>query len=202
MAVILIAFGLAGILVIALFELMNSIERWADAGRIRKLLRYEQEYTPRADALASENGDSGMAISGTDHHRDPGAFRSNQVPPTVTESAYGNGGDVEFTNMYTHRTKSDAGDVLQSAHEILSDRNGQYGDPENTFALVADLWNDYLAFDAGVMRAITPTDVAMMMALLKIARIRRTPTRDSYIDLIGYAALAAQVSNGQTHETD
>lgn len=39
-------------------------------------------------------------------------------------------------------------------------------------------------------------DVAMMMALLKIARIRTgTATDDSYVDLAGYAACGAEINS-------
>lgn len=39
-------------------------------------------------------------------------------------------------------------------------------------------------------------DVAMMMALLKIARIRTgTATNDSYVDLAGYAACGAEINS-------
>ena len=42
---------------------------------------------------------------------------------------------------------------------------------------------------------VTPTDVAMMMALLKIARVGTSfvgGTADSFVDLAGYAACGAE----------
>lgn len=42
----------------------------------------------------------------------------------------------------------------------------------------------------------TANDVAMMMALLKIARIRTgTATDDSYVDLAGYAACGSEINS-------
>lgn len=38
----------------------------------------------------------------------------------------------------------------------------------------------------------TPRKVAELMLLLKIARTVTSPTEDSYIDLIGYAAIAGE----------
>lgn len=44
----------------------------------------------------------------------------------------------------------------------------------------------------------TANDVAMMMALLKIARIRTgTATDDSYVDLAGYAACGAEINSNK-----
>lgn len=70
---------------------------------------------------------------------------------------------------------------------VCGEREQNYGSPENNFALIAELWSAY----RGV--TFTPVDVAMMMALLKIARIRTgTGTYDSFVDLAGYAACAAE----------
>ena len=55
-----------------------------------------------------------------------------------------------------------------------------------------------LAF--GVYKGVefTANDVAMMMALLKIARIRTgTATDDSYVDLAGYAACGAEINSNK-----
>lgn len=79
--------------------------------------------------------------------------------------------------------------VLKDAiHCVCGDREQDYGTPENNFALIADLWSAY----RGV--TFTPVDVAMMMALLKVARIRTGRGKmDSFVDLAGYAACAAEI---------
>lgn len=83
--------------------------------------------------------------------------------------------------------------VLDRAREcVCGDRDQEYGSPENNFRLIADLWNAYLGeFDGELV--IKPKDVAMMMALLKIARIKTGFKADSYIDLAGYAACGAEI---------
>ena len=73
---------------------------------------------------------------------------------------------------------------------VCANREDQYGSPEDNFGLIAKLWTDYCNcgynFDAH--------DVAMMMALLKIARIRNGNFKaDSYIDLAGYAACGCEL---------
>lgn len=79
-------------------------------------------------------------------------------------------------------------EILETAIKtVCEDRQDQYGDPEDNFNVISDLWGTYLDIP------ITGQDVAMMMALLKIARIRNGQHKDdNYVDLAGYAACAAE----------
>lgn len=79
--------------------------------------------------------------------------------------------------------------TLEQAMSIVcQDREAQYGSPEDNFEVISALWSDYLGCD------IEPHDVAMLMALLKIARIKSGRYKDdNYIDLAGYAACAAEI---------
>lgn len=78
-------------------------------------------------------------------------------------------------------------ELLTTANTLVNgDRNAQYGDPRQDFQRTADFWNTYLELAEGT---IQPHDVAAMMGLLKLSRIRWSPTRfDSWVDLAGYAA--------------
>ena len=70
---------------------------------------------------------------------------------------------------------------------VLKDRNNSYGGPEDSFGVIANLWSVYLG------RKVYPADVAMMMSLLKIARIKGNQGyADGYVDLAGYAACGAE----------
>lgn len=89
--------------------------------------------------------------------------------------------------------------VLEKARAcVCGEREEDYGSPEDSFGCIAELWEAYLraaciAPDATV--AVTPTDVAMLMALLKIARVGTSfvgGTADSFVDLTGYAACGAE----------
>lgn len=71
---------------------------------------------------------------------------------------------------------------------VCGDRERDYGTPEDNFGTIARLWTVYLD------TAIAPVDVAMMMALLKVARIKNGGgTGDSFVDLAGYAACGAEI---------
>jgi hypothetical protein len=63
-------------------------------------------------------------------------------------------------------------DILATASEyVTKDRATTHGDAEDNFRRIADLWNAYLGVDD-----ITSIDVAVMLALLKVARIKQNPT--------------------------
>ena len=81
-------------------------------------------------------------------------------------------------------------DTLKMAAACVGGRREEdYGSPENNFRTIADLWTAYKR------HPFTPVDVAMMMALLKIARISTgTATEDSFVDLAGYAACGAEIA--------
>ena len=81
-------------------------------------------------------------------------------------------------------------ECLKKAMEIVcTDRESQYGAPEDNFAKIADLWSIYLRSD------IDSEDVSMMMALFKIARASTGKYKaDNYIDLAGYAACGMEIA--------
>lgn len=85
---------------------------------------------------------------------------------------------------------------------VCGQREQDYGKPEDNFGTIGILWSTYLraahpdlAAVMGVNR-IDAKDVAVMMALLKIARIATGSTEDSFVDLAGYAACAAEIATG------
>lgn len=86
--------------------------------------------------------------------------------------------------------------ILSMARDcICVDRNDQYGEPDNSFELIARLWSDYKG------DPFTAQDVALMMALLKIARIRTGITMvDNYVDACGYLALAGELELDEESE--
>lgn len=86
-------------------------------------------------------------------------------------------------------------EVLDNASVcVCGKREQDYGKPEDNFGIIADYWNIYLRRVLVPEAKITGADVAMMMALLKIGRINTgTATDDSFVDLAGYAACAAEL---------
>ncbi len=83
--------------------------------------------------------------------------------------------------------------TLETANRLITqDRAEEYGSARKNFGTIAALWSEFLGCD------ITPTQVSLMMVLLKIARAKVSPPKqDSYDDMCGYAALAAELAIGE-----
>lgn len=89
--------------------------------------------------------------------------------------------------------------ILREAINIVcSDRNLQYGEPEDNFSIIGELWSVYLN-----AKRVAPTDrieltakdASDMLILFKVARsvTATTPKRDTYVDIAGYAACAGEI---------
>lgn len=84
-------------------------------------------------------------------------------------------------------TRSEILDKAKSC--VCGLREQDYGSPEDNFSLIARLWSAYTGHE------YTPVDVAVMMGLLKMARIKTgTGTADSFVDLAGYAACGGEIA--------
>ena len=80
--------------------------------------------------------------------------------------------------------------IIDLAKEIVSkDREKMYGNKSNNHKNISKLWSAYLD------KKITPKDVAILMLLLKVARTKLGKELiDNYIDMVGYAAIAGELS--------
>lgn len=102
----------------------------------------------------------------------------------------GKTGTAVFTPQ-RHRDK-----VLKKASELINgNRADDYGDAAENFGRIAKLWAATLGHD------VTPAQVALCMAQVKISRLAHTPTHDdSWVDLAGYTGLGAELAAEGTHE--
>ena len=78
--------------------------------------------------------------------------------------------------------------VLRDAENAVShDRNTIYGAPEDSFGTIARHWTALFGWK------VEPYQVALALALLKVARLQGNPEHmDSWVDLAGYAACGAE----------
>ena len=86
-----------------------------------------------------------------------------------------------------------ARDYLNEARAIIQDRGMDYGHPTDNMSRTASLWSAYLEMP------IRPDQVAMCLALVKVARSMETPKVDNFIDGAAYIAIAGQLA---TEEND
>ena len=81
-------------------------------------------------------------------------------------------------------------DLLKETIKVITGpRAKDYGDKYNNHVNISELWSSYLD------HKISPHDVAICMALVKIARLKHRRTKDCYIDIAGYAAIASEIES-------
>ena len=82
-------------------------------------------------------------------------------------------------------------DNLKIALKLLrGKRQHEYGDKKINHENIAKLWSVYLDIK------ISAHDVAMLMLLLKIARVKfGNPSSDTYVDMVGYSAIAGELGD-------
>ena len=83
--------------------------------------------------------------------------------------------------------------ILDIAKEyVTKDRAADHGDMQDNFQRIADYWNTHL----GLISYIKDTDVAVMMSLLKVARIHsNTKNPDNWIDACGYMSCGGELAS-------
>ena len=81
------------------------------------------------------------------------------------------------------------GQVLDTAKEyVTKDRAADHGNMEDNFKTIGKYWTVHLGIN------ISATDVAVMMKLLKIARIKSNPSHpDNWVDACGYMSCGGEI---------
>lgn len=95
-------------------------------------------------------------------------------------------------------------ELLEKAAAITEGaRQQHYGSPEDNFKNIAELWQLYLSqrFENVEEPELRTTDVAVMMLLMKVARLVHDPHHDdSWLDIAGYAACGSQCAEAWSDE--
>lgn len=82
-----------------------------------------------------------------------------------------------------------AKDILTNATETISERGTTHGSYDLTMLRTSKLWSEYLE------RTIDPMDVAICMALVKLARIMESRKHDdNWVDACAYFAIAGELA--------
>jgi len=81
-------------------------------------------------------------------------------------------------------------ETLKAALKAVTvDRAATHGDAEASFCLIAAYWSNHLG------TTVEASDVAVMMIMLKLARIKSTPGfEDHWTDIAGYAACGGEIA--------
>ena len=93
-------------------------------------------------------------------------------------------------------------EFLDVAEQIICrDRQDVHGKPEDCFHLIADYWGAFITNKCDTAVLLGAHDVAVMMALFKVARWQMNPNhKDNVVDGIGYLALAGELKSGDSYE--
>ena len=79
-------------------------------------------------------------------------------------------------------------EILSEAKKLIGgNRHKDYGDKLTNHQNIAALWSIFLR------KEVTPHDVAVCMALVKVARLMHQHKKDNYIDLAAYASIAGEI---------
>ena len=90
-------------------------------------------------------------------------------------------------------------EILSEAKNLVNgDRHKDYGDKTENHKNISKLWSAYLD------TKVEAHDVAIMMALLKMARTKLgAVSKDTYIDMAAYGAIAGEIQfKKESNETD
>lgn len=88
--------------------------------------------------------------------------------------------------------------ILEEALKVTEERQKSYDKPEDNFQRIADYWSVYFK-STGRDLTITQQDVALMMILMKVARIQWKYSTDSAVDIAGYAHCLARIESSSKH---
>lgn len=106
------------------------------------------------------------------------SLANNAVAPKTTQEAPGR------QAAWTREKILDVAKMVVCGH-----REQDYGTPEDSFGMIAQLWSAYMK------KEVSASDVAVMMGLLKVARLASNPQHmDSWVDLAGYAACGGEIN--------
>lgn len=86
-------------------------------------------------------------------------------------------------------------EVLETAGRLIGkDRAEVYGDAQESFEAIAAMWTAYLKNHATDV-ALHAADVAAMMVLMKVSRLRCALDHgDTWVDIAGYGALGGEIA--------
>ncbi len=81
--------------------------------------------------------------------------------------------------------------ILEEAAEVINQRQAIYGTRKDNFGRIAKMWSAILDCQ------VTPEDVALCMIALKVARQKFKHSRDSLVDIAGYAQCLEELCESQ-----
>jgi hypothetical protein len=99
--------------------------------------------------------------------------------------------------MSQEKNKETRGKVLtESLNVINGERQDSYGNPEDSFKIIAEYWTTYLKAEGILVhdKKLSPKNTTIMMSLFKHARMSGQGDKlDNYRDAGGYIGIASDM---------
>ncbi len=84
---------------------------------------------------------------------------------------------------------------MRTSKELIAER-GNYGDPRENHQRIARMWSAWLG------KRITAYEVAVMMSMVKLSRMKGDPAHDdNYDDAVAYLQIAEQIVDQDISES-
>lgn len=168
---------------------------------LRKLTDEEEEYIKEAWTRSQKTGEKHVLkalkpeekIMFVENEEDARVYpiaekgdKKEYVPPVIEEAQTGDAVELPWEEEAKKPADRRREILTDAAVCVCTDRNLMYGEPEDNFGMISRFWSAYLGIP------VTELDVINMMILFKTARLATAeePSRDSYVDIAGYAACA------------
>ena len=155
----------------------------------------------RKDILLSDKAiakEVGCTVSLVNKLRNSSGRGNNPVPRSddwVADFAYRMSKDGPNTAGVDPNAWTRSGILNQAEQYVTKDRAATHGNMEDNFREIAELWTQYTE------RTFSSLDVAVMMTLLKIARLKSNPDNaDNWIDACGYLACGGELATQKDHK--
>lgn len=98
----------------------------------------------------------------------------------------------------SNETEDRKPNVLEEANEIIhGDRNKDYGHPYDNHSTTATMWAAYLSRINGRPVKVSAQDVCILNILQKTSRGANMMTRDTQVDIAGYAGNIEMIHDEQ-----
>lgn len=172
-------------------EVMAKHPKWKVA-RVAKAVNCSEALVYLVRSQAREDERHAALVELDAERRASTAQATSVLVPTTGVSAEVQTSYEEHNDL-TPQPLATRGNLLDVAKAyITKDRQADHGDAEDNFSRIAQYWSVHLG------TPVKAHDVAVMMALLKVARIKQNPNHiDNWVDGAGYFACGGEIANLQ-----
>jgi len=88
-------------------------------------------------------------------------------------------------------------DLTTEALNMLKTRGNDYGDYRVSFAAIATVWTVLLGSKLSAGSSVSPSDVGLLMAALKLVREAHKHKDDNLVDAVGYLIIVSMLEKNK-----